>query len=146
MPIYEYKVVPAPLKGQRGKGIKGTEAQFANALQILMNEHGAQGWEYQRSDTLPCEERSGLTRRKTTFKNMLVFRRQQEIATSAPTVGISTRQAPPVGKPPTAAAGMNATDQTPKVAVPSDAMSGDATPGDGAANDLVANHDPERPQ
>ncbi|MCF6317438.1 MAG: DUF4177 domain-containing protein [Marinosulfonomonas sp.] len=76
MSQYEYKVVPAPKKGLKGKGIKGTEDRFANALMTAMNELGAEGWEYQRSDTLPCEERSGIIGKSTTFQNMLVFRRE----------------------------------------------------------------------
>ena len=75
MPRYEYKVVPAPRKGQRSKGIRCTEGRFANVLQELMNQLGAEGWEYQRTDTLPCEERSGLTGKTTVFRNMLIFRR-----------------------------------------------------------------------
>ena len=80
MPRYEYKVIPAPKKGLRAKGVRGTELRFANALQELMNEYGAQGWEYQRTDTLPCEERVGLTGKTTGFQNMLVFRRVVEAA------------------------------------------------------------------
>ena len=76
MSHYEYKVVPAPKKGLKGKGIKGAEDRFANALVTTMNELGAEGWEYQRSDTLPCEERSGMMGKSTTFQNMLVFRRE----------------------------------------------------------------------
>ncbi len=76
MSHYEYKVVPAPKKGLKGKGIKGAEDRFANALMTTMNELGAEGWEYQRSDTLPCEERSGMLGKSTTFQNMLVFRRE----------------------------------------------------------------------
>ncbi len=79
MPNFEYKVVPAPNKGLKGKGIKGAEEKFANALASVMNEMGAKGWEYQRSDTLPSEERSGLRGKTTIFHNVLVFRR--EIAT-----------------------------------------------------------------
>ncbi len=75
MQRFEYKVVPAPKKGLRGKGVKGSEARFANALQTVMNELGAEGWEYQRTDCLPAEERQGLTGRTTVFQNMLVFRR-----------------------------------------------------------------------
>lgn len=75
MQAFEYKVVPAPKRGLKGKGIKGSEARFANALQIMMNELGAEGWEYQRADTLPVEERQGLTGRTTSFQHMLVFRR-----------------------------------------------------------------------
>jgi len=75
MPVYEYKVVPAPKKGVRAKGVKGGEARFAHALMDVMNSHGADGWEYQRTDTLPSEERSGLTHKTTVFQNMLIFRR-----------------------------------------------------------------------
>ncbi|WP_212523618.1 DUF4177 domain-containing protein [Actibacterium sp. MT2.3-13A] len=75
MPQYEYKVVPAPLKGERAKGLKGTRERFAHTLMALMNEMGRDGWEYLRADTLPCEERQGLTGRTTTFQNMLIFRR-----------------------------------------------------------------------
>lgn len=80
MPAYEYKVVPAPKRGLKAKGVKGTEARFAHALSEVMNEHGAEGWEYQRTDTLPCEERQGLTGKVTLFQNMLVFRRVLDAA------------------------------------------------------------------
>lgn len=79
MSKFEYKVVPAPKAGLKAKGIKSSEDRFAHALQSVMNEFGTDGWEYQRTDTLPCEERSGLTRRVTTFQNMLVFRRAIEV-------------------------------------------------------------------
>lgn len=75
---FEYNVVPAPTRGLKGKGIKGTPARFANAVQTVMNEMGAQGWEYQRTDTLPVEERQGLTGKTTTFQHLLVFRRPLE--------------------------------------------------------------------
>lgn len=75
MPTFEYKVVPAPARAERARGIKGTTALFANTLAAIMNELGREGWEYQRADTLPCEERSGFTGKTTTFQNMLVFRR-----------------------------------------------------------------------
>ena len=72
---FEYKVIPAPKKGRKARGVRGTEKRFANALELAMNELAAEGWEYQRTDTLPCEERQGLTGRTTSFQNMLVFRR-----------------------------------------------------------------------
>lgn len=75
MPHYEYKVVPAPTRGVKAKGVKGTQARFAHALETVMNDLGAQGWEYQRTDTLPVEERQGLRGTTSTFQNMLVFRR-----------------------------------------------------------------------
>ena len=88
MSSYEYKVVPAPKKGLKVKGAKTSQDRFAIALETQMNELGAEGWEYQRTDTLPCEERAGLTGRVTTFQHMLVFRRPldaaQELAPAAP--------------------------------------------------------------
>lgn len=86
MSQYEYKVVPAPKKGLKAKGIKSAENRYANALETAMNALGAEGWEYQRSETLPSEGRSGLTRRVTTFQNMLVFRRAVAVDVSEPTV------------------------------------------------------------
>jgi hypothetical protein len=72
---FEYKVIPAPRRGERARGVKTTEDRFAYALTLLMNDLGAQGWDYVRADALPCEERVGLTGIKTTFQNVLVFRR-----------------------------------------------------------------------
>lgn len=78
MPRYEYKVVPAPTKGLKAKGLKTPEARFSNALQALMNTLGGDGWEYQRAETLPSVERSGLTSSTTEWRHVLVFRRALE--------------------------------------------------------------------
>ncbi|PRY24946.1 hypothetical protein CLV78_102119 [Aliiruegeria haliotis] len=96
MPIFEYKVIPAPAKGQKGKGVKGAAGRFANALEARMNELGAQGWEYVRADTLPAEERSGLTGSQTVYMNMLVFRRAkgEAVASPAPQAAATTAPAP----------------------------------------------------
>lgn len=83
MQRYEYRVMPAPRKADKVKGAKTTEERFAAALTGVMNDLGAQGWEYLRADTLPCEERSGLTGSKTTFQTLLVFRRPIPEATPA---------------------------------------------------------------
>ncbi|MEX5727016.1 hypothetical protein Ga0609869_000369 [Rhodovulum iodosum] len=106
MSHYEYKVVPAPSKAARARGVKGTEARFAHALTALMNEMARTGWEYLRADTLPCEERQGLTGKTSSFKNMLVFRRalQDEPARAeprhaAPAARSEQRQGAPVAAP-----------------------------------------------
>lgn len=83
MTRYEYKVVPAPRKGRKGKGLKGPEARFAFAIQELMNEHAAEGWEFQRAETLPSDERQGLTSSHTVYRDMLVFRRALDAARPA---------------------------------------------------------------
>lgn len=83
MPHYEYKVVPAPTKGLKAKGVKGAEARFSHAIQELMNGLAGYGWEYQRAETLPSIERSGLTSSTTEWRNVLVFRRLREDAAEA---------------------------------------------------------------
>ena len=75
MPRYEYKLVPAPEKASKHKGLKGA-ANFAATLEDILNALGAEGWHYLRADTLPQEERSGLTSKTTTYRNLLVFQRE----------------------------------------------------------------------
>ncbi|MDJ0630961.1 MAG: DUF4177 domain-containing protein [Rhodobacter sp.] len=95
MPRYEYTVVPAPKKPGKIKGVKGTDNRFAAELSRLMNDYGADGWEYQRTDTLPCEERQGLTGRTTTFQTMLVFRREIKDLTTEPLPEVPLVEAEP---------------------------------------------------
>ncbi|MFC3085409.1 DUF4177 domain-containing protein [Tabrizicola soli] len=76
MQRFEYKVIPAPKRGEKARGVKSTEDRFAQTLTQLMNGLGAEGWDYVRADSLPCDERVGLTGTRTTFQNVLVFRRQ----------------------------------------------------------------------
>ena len=80
---YEYKVIPAPARGLKAKGLKTAEDRFANALQTAMNEQAASGWEYLRADTLPSEQREGLMSKTTVYQNMLVFRRAKAVDTPA---------------------------------------------------------------
>lgn len=75
MQRYEYKVIPAPNRGEKARGLKTTGDRFAHAMTLLLNEMAADGWEYVRADTLPCEERTGLTGRNNTYQNLLTFRR-----------------------------------------------------------------------
>jgi hypothetical protein len=101
MSRFEYKVLPAPKKPGKIKGVRGTEAKFAAAISHLINDLAAEGWEYQRTDTLPCEERQGFTGRVTTFQNMLVFRREVaavEAAQPAPAPVAETVAAAPAAQ------------------------------------------------
>ncbi|WP_363319815.1 hypothetical protein [Roseovarius sp.] len=75
MPVYEYKVIPAPTRGRKAPGVKSPEARFALGLEDMLNEMGQAGWEYQRTDILPSEERQGLTSSRTVYRSVLVFRR-----------------------------------------------------------------------
>lgn len=75
MQTYEYKVIPAPARGEKDRGLKTGAEKFAHALGLAMNELAREGWEYWRAETLPAEERSGLTSKTTVYHNLLVFRR-----------------------------------------------------------------------
>lgn len=74
MQRYEYKLVVAPHRATRHKGLKGADL-FAATLQDILNTLGQDGWEYQRAETLPEEVRTGLTARTTAMRHLLVFRR-----------------------------------------------------------------------
>lgn len=75
MQAYEYKVIPAPMKGEKERGLKTGAERFAHGLTLQMNEMAKDGWEYWRAETLPAEERAGLTSKVTVYHNLLVFRR-----------------------------------------------------------------------
>lgn len=75
MSAWEFQVVPAPRRGVKTKGARTAEERFAVALAEVMNDLGAQGWDYVRTDILPCEERQGLTGKTTVYHSMMVFRR-----------------------------------------------------------------------
>ena len=94
MTRYEYKVVPAPAKGTKAKGVKTPAGRFALTVEQLLNQLGAEGWEYQRAELLPSEEKSGLTSSTTNWRNVLVFRRALAADEDEPTV-----EAPPVESP-----------------------------------------------
>lgn len=83
MNSYEYKVLPAPARGDKVRGVKTTEDRFAQTLGALLNAQARDGWEFLRAETLPAEERAGLTRTKTVYLNLLVFRRPIEDAGGA---------------------------------------------------------------
>ena len=88
MQTFEYKVVPAPNRSKRVKGVKGTAGRFAAVLTETMNEQAADGWEYLRSDSMPVEEKPGLLKsRIETYQTVLVFRRTLAGASETPMAG-----------------------------------------------------------
>ncbi|WP_347312955.1 DUF4177 domain-containing protein [Defluviimonas sp. SAOS-178_SWC] len=116
MQLYDYKVVPAPNRGEKARGLKTPADRFANALELLMNELGRDGWEYLRADTLPSEERAGFTKRTTVYHAVLVFRRALpgEAGEEAPrkllTADTPSGKAPPIR--------LEAEGVAPKIGVP----------------------------
>lgn len=112
MPQFEYRVLPAPRRAEKSRGLKTAPDRFAHVLTRVMNEMARDGWEYLRADTLPCEERTGLTGKTTTsYQSVLIFRREMPapaplaltapvVAEAAPRLGAATAEAgkaPPVG-------------------------------------------------
>lgn len=100
MPRFEYKLVPAPEKATKHKGLKGA-ANFAATLEDILNEMGSEGWHYLRADTLPQEERAGLTSRTTTYRNLLVFQRELPEPAHEPEPAIPEKTARPAAPPQT---------------------------------------------
>ena len=84
MPAFEYKVVPAPARSVRVRGVRDPEDRYAVTLTRLMNEMGAEGWEFQRSEALPEEERRVLRGRAVVTRHVLIFRRALEQAAETP--------------------------------------------------------------
>ena len=101
MPQYEFKVVPAPRRGEKARGVKTTEDRFALALTTLMNDLGRDGWDYLRADTLPCDERSGIAGRSTTYHSVLIFGRAKadEPKAEAPAALAAPEASPPAALP-----------------------------------------------
>ena len=73
--MYEYKVVPAPQRARRIKGLKNTADRFAHALAERINAEATGGWQFLRTETMPCEERSAFGRAKTSMQTVMVFQR-----------------------------------------------------------------------
>ena len=96
---FEYKAVPAPTRGTKAKGAKTTEDRYAISLTETLNEMAAEGWEYMRAETLPCDERKGLTGSQQTYQNILIFRRLD--ATALPLDRVTTRPLRAVEEPTT---------------------------------------------
>lgn len=83
--MYEYKVVGAPERAKRARGARTRTDRVARALQDLINAEAVEGWEYQRTDLLPVEERPGFfSRVRETHRAVLVFRRELASAKSSP--------------------------------------------------------------
>ncbi|MGY6634559.1 MAG: DUF4177 domain-containing protein [Alkalilacustris sp.] len=93
---FEYKVVPAPARPPKVRGLRATEDRFAHALTEALNAEAAEGWEYVRAESLPCEERTGFFsgRITVTQQTMLVFRRAL-----APAGAVGAAAPAPVGMP-----------------------------------------------
>ena len=71
------------MRSEKSKSAKTPADRYAATLTEAINSMAVNGWEYLRAETLPSEERSGLTGRTTLFHNLLIFRRAVEAAAPA---------------------------------------------------------------
>ncbi len=79
MTYYDYKVVPAPRRARKAKGVAAGPDLFALTLTEAINEVARQGWEYYRSEALAMEAPSGWFKRGGVEEQvMLIFRRPRE--------------------------------------------------------------------
>jgi hypothetical protein len=79
MTQYDYKVVPAPRRAKKIRGIRSTEELFAHTLTEAINEVARQGWEYVRAEHLPAEGPGGWFRgAQSGEQTVRVFRRARE--------------------------------------------------------------------
>lgn len=106
MQSFEYLTVPAPTKGAKVKGLKTASERYAYQLTTLLNQLAGEGWEFWRAETLPSEERKGLTGTMQVMHHLLIFRRQSADALVETLVQPETRASnlvansgpvPPVG-------------------------------------------------
>ena len=73
--MYEYKVVPAPTRAGKIKGLKTTAERFAHSLAERINAEAAGGWRFLRTESLACEERRGLTGTSRSTQTVMIFAR-----------------------------------------------------------------------
>lgn len=74
---FEYKCVGAPERPKRQRGVRGRSDRVALAMQEIIAAEAVDGWEYQRTDLVPVEEKYGLfSRAHEVHRAVLVFRRE----------------------------------------------------------------------
>lgn len=79
MTFFDYKVIPAPKRLKRIKGVSSTAELFSATLAEAINAAAREGWEYLRAETMPASEAGGWFRRGAeVIETVLVFRRPRE--------------------------------------------------------------------
>lgn len=79
MTFFEYKVVPAPRRAEKSRGVSEPEQMFALTLADAINREAREGWEYVRAETMTAEVPRGWLRRSVVEEEtVLIFRRERE--------------------------------------------------------------------
>ena len=99
MSYFDYKVVPAPQRVKKVRGITDAADLFALTLTDAINEVARQGWEYVRAERMVAEAPGGFLRKAAASEQtMLVFRRPREHL--SPRLAAAPEEAPPEDAPP----------------------------------------------
>ncbi|MEM7213125.1 MAG: hypothetical protein AAF479_14755 [Pseudomonadota bacterium] len=78
---YDYKCVAAPEKARRRRGARTRTDRVALAMEDILKAEATGGWEYQRTDLIPVEEKSGwFGRAHEVHRAVLVFRKPKKSA------------------------------------------------------------------
>ncbi|GAB1380385.1 hypothetical protein [Pararhodobacter aggregans] len=120
--MHEYKVVPAPQRAAKSKGLKTIADRFAHTLAERINAEAAGGWHFVRTETLPCEERSRLGSVRVSQQVVMIFAR--ELGATRPDAGAALaaaqgHAAPVAEAPEPAAPAISAAPTATPVATPS---------------------------
>lgn len=78
MSMIEYKVIPAPVRRRKMKGLSGKEDAFSATLSTVFNELAVDGWEFVQAEVLPEETGGWLRRRRIEYRHLLIFRRPDD--------------------------------------------------------------------
>lgn len=79
MTYYDYKVVPAPKRVKKIKGISAAPDLFALTLTEAINEVARQGWEYYCSESITVQAPGGWFKRGAIEEQVvLIFRKPRE--------------------------------------------------------------------
>ena len=71
----EYRIVTAPDRPKRRAAGKDEAQRFATTLEDLVNEMAAEGWAFERTETMTYSKKKGLFGRVDTPVALLVFAR-----------------------------------------------------------------------
>lgn len=102
MADYEYKVVPAPRKAGRAKGVRGHDEKYAHTLGEIMNNMATDGWQYLRAESLPVDEKAGMMgKTNEKYLSLLVFQRptNKSPVVQEPLVNVPDFLSDPVAQP-----------------------------------------------
>ncbi len=81
----EYRVIPAPRRMRKVRGVAGATELFAHTLSEAINDQAAQGWEFLRSEAMMIEEPRGWFRAGAVAEHtVLVFRRTRRAEAADP--------------------------------------------------------------